>query len=76
MFDSYDLILVDTSPNLGILTINALIASDGVLIPVETQFFSLSGLKYIFRVMQELEEYTGIKTQIVALVPTFYTKNT
>ncbi|MFZ8861903.1 MAG: ParA family protein, partial [Thermocrinis sp.] len=71
-FNSYDLILVDTPPNLGILTINALIASDGVLLPVETQFFSLSGLKHIFRVMQELEEYTGIKTQVVALAPTFY----
>jgi chromosome partitioning protein len=69
-FNSYDLILVDTPPNLGILTINALIASDGV----ETQFFSLSGLKHIFRVMQELEEYTGIKTQVVALAPTFHEK--
>jgi chromosome partitioning protein len=74
-FNSYDLILVDTPPNLGILTINALIASDGVLIPVETQFFSLSGLKHIFRVLQELEEYTGIKTQVVALAPTFYEKH-
>jgi len=67
-------ILVDTPPNLGILTINALIASDGVLIPVETQFFSLSGLKHIFRVMHELEEYIGIKIQIVGLAPTFYQK--
>jgi chromosome partitioning protein len=73
-FAHYDLILIDSPPNLGILTINALISSDGVLIPVETQFFSLSGLKHIFRVMQELEEYTGIKTQVVGLAPTFYEK--
>jgi chromosome partitioning protein len=73
-FNGYDLILIDSPPNLGILTINALIASDGVLIPVETQFFSLSGLKHIFMVMQELEEYTGIKTRVVGLAPTFYEK--
>jgi len=75
-FNTYDLILVDTPPNLGILTINALIASNGVLIPVETQFFSLSGLKHIFRVMHELEEYIGIKIQVVGLAPTFYEKQT
>ncbi|MDE2815788.1 MAG: AAA family ATPase, partial [Chloroflexota bacterium] len=42
--DRYDFILIDTPPSLGLLTVNALVAADRVIIPTEARFFSLQGL--------------------------------
>jgi chromosome partitioning protein len=71
----YDLVIIDTPPNLGILTINSLMASDGIIIPLETQFFSLSGIKHLFKVMEELTKYTDKEFNIICVAPTFYEKN-
>lgn len=72
--DKYDLVLIDTPPNLGILTINALIASDGVIIPVETKYYGLIGLKHLFTIFKEIENYLDKKITIVGIVPNMYEK--
>jgi chromosome partitioning protein len=68
---AYDYILIDSPPNLGVLTINALAASDEVLIPVDTGTFSLHGMRRIFQVVDLIEERMG-RTPLVSILLTFY----
>jgi chromosome partitioning protein len=50
----YDIVLIDTPPSLGLLTINALVAADRVMIPTEARFFSLQGLQMIEESVEEV----------------------
>ena len=52
----YDLVLIDTPPNLNLLSINALSASDGVLIPVQTEYFALEGLAMLTNSIKEVRK--------------------
>lgn len=70
--DRYDLSIIDTPPNLGILTINALMASDGVLIPTETKPYGLAGLKHLIKVFPELKEFADKDLSILGIVPTLF----
>lgn len=72
--DMYDIVIIDTPPNLGILTINALIASDGVIVPVETKYYGLMGLKHLFTIFKEIENHLDKKINVVGIVPNIYEK--
>ncbi len=56
LIDLYDFILIDCPPSLSILTINALIASNEILIVVQSQFLSIEGLKTIYELLDELKD--------------------
>ncbi len=68
----YDFLVIDTSPSLGLLTINALNAADYVLIPVSCDFLSLVGLKLLFNTIQICREQLGSHIGILGLVANRY----
>lgn len=69
---SYDSILIDCSPSLGLLTVNALIASKDIIIPVCPEYFSLKGLDLIFATLKNLRAGLGHRVQVRGVVITRY----
>ena len=73
----YDYILIDCPPTLGLLTINALVASDGVIIPVQTQYYSLKGFTALNTVITQIRaKGLNPRLRILGLLPTFFDKRT
>jgi chromosome partitioning protein len=50
----YDLVFIDTPPNLGLLAVNAMCAADGVVIPVQTEYFALEGIAMLLRTVEQV----------------------
>jgi chromosome partitioning protein len=68
----FDVILVDSPPTLGLLTINALVASSRVIIPVQTQFYAIKGLTALIKVINTIRVKLNHDLEILGLLPTFY----
>jgi chromosome partitioning protein len=70
--EGYDYVLIDCPPNLGLLTVNALVASTGVIIPVQTQYYALKGLNNLVKVINAIRLKLNRDLRILGLLPTFY----
>jgi chromosome partitioning protein len=70
----YDYILIDTPPSLGLLTINALVASNGVIVPVQCEYLSLRGLVQLENTLTMIRENLNPKVAIQGILPTMYDK--
>jgi chromosome partitioning protein len=69
---AYDYILIDTPPSLGLLTINALTASDGVIVPVQCEYLSLRGLIQLENTLTMIRENLNPDVRIKGILPTMF----
>jgi chromosome partitioning protein len=74
--NQYDYILIDTPPSLGLLTINALTASDGVIVPVQCEYLSLRGLVQLENTLSMIRENLNPVVEITGILPTMYDSRT
>lgn len=74
--EEYEYIIIDTSPSLGILLINALSCSDWVIIPILADRYSLQGLSSLNDTIQSTKRYTNPNLEIMGLLLTMYQGNT
>lgn len=70
--DAYDYILIDCSPSLGIITVNALTAADSVLIPVQCEYFALEGLSKLLNTIKIIKSKLNTRLEIEGFVLTMY----
>jgi chromosome partitioning protein len=68
----YDYILIDTPPSLGLLTINAFVAADGVIVPVQCEYLSLRGLVQLENTLAMVRENLNPAVRVQGIVPTMY----
>ncbi|HKN99486.1 MAG TPA: ParA family protein [Pseudonocardiaceae bacterium] len=76
LVEHYDYILVDCQPSLGLLTVNALAAADGVIIPLECEFFSLRGVALLIDTIDKVRERLNPKLEITGILPTMFDPRT
>ena len=74
--DGYDYVLIDTPPSLGLLTINALVASNGVIVPVQCEYLSLRGLVQLENTLSMIRENLNPDVGIEGILPTMYDSRT
>jgi chromosome partitioning protein len=66
----YDYVLIDCQPSLGLLTVNALTASDGAIIPMECEFFALRGVEMLRETIGKVQERLNNRLTIDGVLPT------
>ncbi len=71
---NYDYIIIDSPPSLGLLTINGLVASDEVIIPVQTEYFALEGLSQLLNTINLVKENLQPELKIMGALLTMYDK--
>lgn len=74
--DAYDYILIDVPPSLGVLTINSLVASDSVIIPIQAEFYALEGMADLMEAMQLVGNRLNSPCNIKGILLTLYDSRT
>lgn len=69
--NEYDFVIIDSPPHSGLLTLNSLVASDGVIIPVDTRFLGLRGLKISLELIEKVKMRANPNLEVIGIVPTF-----
>ena len=69
---NYDYIIIDCAPSLGLLTLNALSASDSVIVPIQCEYFALEGLGKLLNTIKIVQQRLNINLQIEGLLLTMY----
>jgi chromosome partitioning protein len=74
--NDYDIIFIDCQPSLGLLTVNALTAAHGVLIPMATEFFALRGVALLVQTIDKVKARTNPSLELDGLIPTMHDART
>ncbi len=70
--DQFDYIFIDCPPSLGMLTVKALSVSDGVVIPMQCEFYSLEGMSQLFNTIKKIRQLFNPSLQVVGILLTMY----
>ena len=68
----YDIIIIDCPPSLGLLTINALTASDAIVIPIQCEYYALEGLGQLLNTVRLVQRHLNKKLEIIGILMTMY----
>ena len=68
----FDVVIIDCPPTLGLLTINSLVASSRVIIPVQTQYYAIKGLTALIKVINTIKLKLNHDLEVLGLLPTFF----
>lgn len=71
--DEYDVIIIDCQPSLGLLTVNALTAADGVIIPVAAEFFALRGVALLMQSIEKVQSRINPSLEVCGVLVTMFT---
>ncbi|MDO5502721.1 MAG: AAA family ATPase [Actinomycetia bacterium] len=72
VLDDYDVILIDCQPSLGLLTVNALTAAHGVIIPLECEFFAMRGVALLVETIEKITDRLNPRLEIDGILATMY----
>ncbi|WP_370893261.1 ParA family protein [Janibacter sp. GXQ6167] len=72
VLDDYDVIMIDCQPSLGLLTVNALTAAHGVIIPLETEYFAMRGVALLVETIEKITDRLNPRLTIDGIVATMY----
>ena len=76
VLDDYDIVLIDCQPSLGLLTVNALTAADGVIVPLECEFFALRGVALLMDTIDKVQERLNPRLELEGILATMYDART
>ncbi|MCE1177598.1 MAG: AAA family ATPase [Micrococcales bacterium] len=76
VLDDYDVVLIDCQPSLGLLTVNALTAAHGVIIPLETEFFAMRGVALLVETIEKIQDRLNPRLTIDGILATMFDSRT
>ena len=68
----YDFIIIDCPPSLNMLTVNSLVAADGVLVPIQTEYYALEGLSALLNTVEQIRTHRNPRLQVEGIVRTMH----
>ncbi len=76
LLPNYDIVLIDCQPSLGLLTVNALSAADGVLVPLECEYFALRGVALLLQTIEKVHSRLNDKLELAGILATMHDSRT